>query len=41
MLNVLREEIEIKGENVTAIKVVGVFFFYMFRSKLYKTENNP
>jgi hypothetical protein len=27
MLNVLREEIEIKGENVTTIKAVDGFFF--------------
>ena len=37
MLNVLREQIKIKGENVyvTAIKVVDVFLC-MFRSKLYE-----
>ena len=39
MLNVLREQIKIKGENVyvTTIKVVDVFLC-MFKSKLYETK---
>jgi hypothetical protein len=39
MLNVLREQMKIKGENVTTIKLVNVFLC-MFRSKLYETENS-